>query len=138
MVVVAIGYPDRFGSGGDGRYHRREERDEHKAVADCSSGAFAADYRCCQQRYKNLVRNPGVEAAFAELKDEYANNDVLSSYCHQLTHVIGRTAAELYGDLPTTYSHGDSLCWSGYYHGALETFVARIGPDKNVFGKGEG
>ena len=36
----------------------------------------------------------------------------------------------MYGDIPTTYSHGDSFCWSGYYHGAMEATVAKIGPDK--------
>ncbi len=100
-----------------------------KAVTDCS-GPLATDYACYQQRYQDLVRDSGVDVAFAQLKDEYANNDFVRSGCHQLTHVIGRAAADLYGDLPTTYSHGDSFCWSGYYHGAMETFVARIGPEK--------
>jgi hypothetical protein len=36
----------------------------------------------------------------------------------------------VYGDIPNTYSKGDNFCWSGYYHGAMEATVAKIGPDK--------
>ncbi len=98
------------------------------ATADCS-GTFANDYICYQQRYKDIVRDQGVEAAFAEIRYELAKNGLASSNCHQLTHVIGRAAAELYGDIPATYGRGDSLCGSGYYHGAMETIVARIGAE---------
>ncbi len=97
-------------------------------ITDCS-GPLATDYACYQQRYEDLARTSGAETAFAKLKDEYANNIFVRANCHQLTHVIGRTSADLYGDLPATYSHGDSFCWSGYYHGAMETFAARIGPE---------
>ncbi len=45
-------------------------------------------------------------------------------------HVIGRAAAKKYPTLTETYKHGDNFCWSGYYHGAIETVAQRIGPDK--------
>jgi len=99
------------------------------AHLDCSAAA-SKDYPCIQQRYQDLVRNLGVEAAFAELKGEMATNNFINSNCHQISHVIGRVAADLYGDIPNTYSHGNSFCGSGYYHGALETIVAKIGPDR--------
>jgi hypothetical protein len=47
-----------------------------------------------------------------------------------MTHVIGRAAFDLYGDLSTTYAQGDNFCWSGYYHGAMEAVAAKLGPDK--------
>jgi hypothetical protein len=99
------------------------------AHLDCSA-APSNDYPCIQQRYQDLVRNLGVEAAFAELQGEMATNNFISSHCHQISHVIGRVAADIYGDIPNTYSHGNSFCGSGYYHGALETIVAKIGPDR--------
>ncbi|MDQ4003826.1 MAG: hypothetical protein M3259_08335, partial [Actinomycetota bacterium] len=37
---------------------------------DCSE-ELASDYACFQERYQGLVRGSGVEAAFAQLKDEY-------------------------------------------------------------------
>jgi hypothetical protein len=98
-------------------------------VVDCS-GASATDYACYQRRYQSLVQGSGVKAAFAELKDEYEKNEFVKTNCHQLTHVIGRAAVDLYGDLSSTYSRGDNFCWSGYYHGAMEAVVAKIGPDR--------
>ena len=102
-----------------------------KTAIDCS-GPSANDYSCYQERYQSLVRDSGVKAAFDELKDEYSKNQFVKTNCHQLTHVIGRAALDLYGDLSTTYGQGDSFCWSGYYHGAMEAVVAKIGPDKIV------
>ena len=90
---------------------------------DCS-GPKANDFSCYQKRYEDLVYNSGVEAAFAYLKDDFAKDKFVQASCHELTHTIGRAAAELYGDVASTYSRGDDFCGSGYYHGALETIVA--------------
>jgi hypothetical protein len=102
---------------------------QNKAAADCS-GASSTDYACYQERFQNLVRLSGVEAAFDELKDEHEKNDYVYNNCHQMTHVIGRAAADLYGDIPSTLSKGDDFCGSGYYHGAMEDFVANVGPQE--------
>jgi hypothetical protein len=99
------------------------------ATLDCS-GAKETDYACYQQRYQDLVDDFGVNAAFTDLKDEYDKNEFVKAQCHQMTHVIGRAAVGVYGDLSGAYSHGDNFCWSGYYHGAMEAIVAKIGPDK--------
>jgi hypothetical protein len=97
---------------------------------DCS-GPKANDFSCYQKRYEDLVYNSGVQAAFADLKDQFAKEQFVKASCHQLTHSIGRAAAELYGgDVPSTYSRGDDFCGSGYYHGAMQTVVANIGADK--------
>ena len=103
------------------------------ATTDCS-GDSSTDFACLQRRYQDLVRGPGVKAAFAELKDELTRNELAKSNCHELTHIIGHAATELYGDVPTTYSQGDSFCGSGYFHGALEGIVAKIGLDQVLEG----
>lgn len=105
------------------------QRAASEAAADCS-GALSTDYACYQKRYRELVLGSGVEAAFVELKDEHTKDEFVRANCHQLTHVIGRAAAELYGDLPTTYGWGDGFCTAGYYHGAMEAIVAKIGADQ--------
>jgi hypothetical protein len=97
-------------------------------VADCS-GASATDYACYKERYRALVLDSGVEAAFADLKYEHEKSGFVRAACHQLTHVIGRTAAERYGDVAGAYSRGDPFCSSGYYHGVTEAFVGRIGAE---------
>ncbi len=95
------------------------------ATADCS-GPSDKDH-VCYQRYRDLTFASGVEAAFAKLKDEYEKDDFVKLNCHQITHVIGYAAAELYGDLPSTYARGDPFCSSGYYHGAIQTLVVKTG-----------
>lgn len=72
------------------------------AVADCS-GALSSDFACYQERYQDLVRVPGVETAFDELKEGYEKNKFVRFNCHQLSHVIGLAAAERYGDVQGTY-----------------------------------
>lgn len=98
---------------------------------DCS-GARANDYACYQQRYQDLVHYSGVKAAFDDLKDQYDKNEFVKDNCHQMTHVIGRAAVDLYSDISTAFGQGDNFCWSGYYHGAMEAIVAKMGPDKVV------
>ena len=106
------------------------EQTGSNTAIDCSAHK-ANDFSCYQERYQNLVYNSGVEAAFAYLKDDFTKEQVVKESCHELTHVIGRAAAELYGgDVDSTYGRGDDFCGSGYYHGAMQTIVANIGADK--------
>jgi hypothetical protein len=97
--------------------------------ADCS-GTSSTNHACYQKRYESLVRDSGVEATFAELKDEFTKDEFVNSKCHHLAHVIGRVAAELYGDIASTYSRGDNFCASGYYHGAVEAVMATLGAEE--------
>ncbi len=99
------------------------------ATADCSSASLTS-YLCYQQRYQDLVRDYGVEAAFGKLKNELTTDEFARSNCHLLTHFIGHAAADLSNDVGTVYSHGDNFCGSGYYHGAMEAIVAKVGPDQ--------
>jgi hypothetical protein len=128
IVVVGPSFTDRS-STEVAQQSASEPSTTGETPADCS-GDLASDYACYQERYQSLVRGSGVEAAFADLKDEYEKNEFVRAQCHQLTHVVGRAALDLYGDLSNTYSRGDNFCWSGYYHGAMEAIVAKIGPDE--------
>ena len=73
-------------------------RAEGEEAADCS-GALSTDFACHRERYRDLVHDSGVEAAFAELKSEYEKNDFVKTTCHQLSHVMGRAAAERYATM---------------------------------------
>ncbi len=97
-----------------------------RSSAGCS-GALSTDFSCHQQRYKDLVLESGVEAAFAELKSEHKKSDFVRSACHQLTHAIGRAAAERHGGVSGAYTRGEHFCGTGYYHGVMETVTAGMG-----------
>lgn len=87
-------------------------------------------FDCYEQYYQNLVKTQGVSAAFANLRTEFGLNSYISSQCHPLAHVIGSAAVDKYPTVAEAYTHGDSFCWSGYYHGVLEGVVAKIGRQK--------
>ncbi len=99
------------------------------AVADLEgcAGDLSINFECYETMYQRLVKEKGIPAAIADLKIRYDQNEYVKSQCHPLTHVIGRAAAEKFTEVADTYKEGDSFCWSGYYHGVLETFVSRIG-----------
>lgn len=84
-------------------------------------------FSCFENYYRGLVAGSGVKTAFDDLKARYEANPFLKSQCHQLTHVIGRSAVDLYPTLPAMFSNGDSFCWSGYYHGVMETIAGNAG-----------
>ena len=118
------------------------QQTESNPAMDCSApwafGSFGNDFSCYQKHYQNVVNNSGVEAAFTDLKEEFTNEQFVRTTCHELTHGIGRAAADLYGgDVASTFSRGDDFCGSGYYHGAMETIVANIGAD-NILDEADG
>lgn len=93
-------------------------------------GIDSQEFSCWQQRYNAMVKEQSTKAAFADFREAYATIPFVKSSCHQIGHVIGRAAALKYKSLSETYAHGDNFCWSGYYHGAVETVAAEIGADK--------
>lgn len=103
------------------------------AVAHCGVRS-TQDYSCFEKRYRRLTERSGTPAAFRALKQDYRNAPFVKAVCHGLAHEIGRTAAERYGNVANTYARGDTFCGSGYYHGAMETIVSRIGPNRALAG----
>ena len=96
-------------------------------ATDVCLGAKHSDFSCYDELFKNLTNEKGTAASFGLLRKIYPINDYVRSQCHPITHVIGRTAALLYPTAAEAYKYGDSYCWSGYYHGVLETMVFKIG-----------
>ena len=84
-------------------------------------------FNCERDYYKGLVDKYGVPAAFADLKKRYQSDPFTVAQCHPLAHVIGREATVFYPTVSDAYTHGDSFCWSGYYHGVMEGIIAKIG-----------
>lgn len=84
-------------------------------------------FSCYEKHYQALIKNKGIPAAFTDLKARYAKDAYVRAQCHPLTHVIGREAALKFKTPGEAYSAGDSYCWSGYYHGVLETYVDKVG-----------
>ena len=97
-----------------------------KSLSDCPD----SDYRCYAAYYATLTYDNDPAAAFADIKQAYNTDSYVKSECHQLVHIIGRTALKKYGSLASAYVKGDNFCWSGYQHGATEQAISEVGGDR--------
>src|SRR3989338_5834086 len=88
--------------------------------------AGGGDFTCYENYYRALTKQKGVAYAFADLKQRYSGSGYVKAQCHPLTHIIGREAANVYGQIGRAYANGDGFCWSGYYHGVMEGVVGEI------------
>jgi hypothetical protein len=84
-------------------------------------------FNCFKAHYSHLVGHFGIDAAFDDIKKRFKEDIRVETNCHPLVHVIGQEASLKYKTVSEAYLHGDSFCWSGYYHGILEGFIGRIG-----------
>jgi hypothetical protein len=100
---------------------------QHAATFTYKCNGDPKSLPCLQQQYQTLTIQKGVPAAFIQLKKIYNTDATVRAYCHQLTHAIGRTEADAVNNVDAAYSQGDNFCWSGYYHGVMESIVVRIG-----------
>lgn len=89
----------------------------------------AENLLCMGEYYDRIVEEQGVEVAFDDIKARYAVSPFVQSSCHQLSHEIGHSAAHLYKTPSLAFTHGDTFCWSGYYHGVMETIVEDVGEE---------
>lgn len=76
--------------------------------------------------YTSLVVNEGVDAAFKKVKEQYKKDSFVYTQCHQIMHVIGRTASKEFSSVGEAFKEGDAFCWSGYYHGIMEGFLYEV------------
>jgi hypothetical protein len=86
-------------------------------------------FACYKHELEKIVDSQGPEQAFAMLRAPYNSVDYVKSQCHQLVHIVGRSAYLKYNNLGDTFTHGDQFCWSGYYHGALEELSKQKGEE---------
>ncbi len=82
---------------------------------------------CLRKYYSDLSAKEGPTKAFDVLKAAYQTDARVKSECHQLTHAIGRAEAEKQESISDVFSKGDQFCWAGYFHGAMEMFMSKIG-----------
>jgi hypothetical protein len=98
-------------------------------LSECQKTAVK-DYQCYAKYYATLSYTQGTASAMKDMEAEYNTDEFVKSQCHQLTHVVGRTAYEKTNSLEKAYAEGDNFCWSGFYHGAIEQAAKRLGAEK--------
>lgn len=98
-------------------------------VYQCTPQA-PSSIECFQQKYKDMVISKGLKPTFDQLRVDYAKDPSVVASCHQITHAIGREAAAELKTVEASFSQGDNICWSGYYHGVMEEIASSIGTAK--------
>lgn len=88
-----------------------------------------ATFGCYRKLLEKITNERSPKEAFDLVKQQYDSVPYVKSQCHQLAHVIGRTALAKHKNISDTFSLGDKYCWSGYYHGAMEELVDSRGYD---------
>lgn len=96
-------------------------------ISECTSGQ---DFKCYSDYFESKTQTSSALDAITEMKTLATTNEYVKAQCHQLIHVVGRTAYEKYGSLTDAYTKGDSYCWSGYYHGITEAAIGAMGPER--------
>jgi hypothetical protein len=99
------------------------------AIAACT-GAEAIDFACYKRRYHAMVQADGARAAIRDLNARAQRLGYVRAACHQLMHGIGRDAGR--GDGIGAFGQGDDTCSSGFFHGVVESVMARDGPARVV------
>lgn len=105
--------------------HRAEQSAQQTFSYNCNGDSESL--LCLEQSYQSITEQKGVAAAFVKLKASYNTDPAVHADCHQLAHVIGRTEADIVNNVDTAYALGDNFCWSGYYHGVMESIVTKVG-----------
>jgi len=95
------------------------------AIAACH-GAAALEFECFERREVQIVHTRGAAPALRDLARQRARNGYVRAACHQLTHRVGRAAGARDG--MRAFDDGTPMCSSGYYHGVIESVMAKIGP----------
>ena len=97
-----------------------------RQLSECQQAA-TKEYQCYAKYFADAAYSQSIGASMSEMESAYDSDEYIKSQCHQLAHVVGRTAFEKTGSLEKAYAEGDNFCWSGFYHGAIEHAITRLG-----------
>ncbi|MEX2587401.1 MAG: copper resistance protein CopC [Actinomycetota bacterium] len=85
---------------------------------------------CYTQYFSALMKEQDAGVAVAKIHEVAQSSSYVASQCHQMTHDLGREAADHYDSLGEALSFEASACWSGYYHGVVEEKLARYDDER--------
>ncbi|HEX2178964.1 MAG TPA: copper resistance protein CopC [Actinomycetota bacterium] len=110
------------GAGGGGDQDAGEALLAAEPVGDVSecSGLNVGQQNCYKTYFSALMRREDAGVAVSKILELSQEDDYVATQCHQITHDLGRDAADYYDTLGEALSFEASACWSGYYHGVVE------------------
>jgi hypothetical protein len=96
----------------------------------CENAPQDQKYKCYETYFVDTENNYGATTAQKELADLIKTDSYIQSQCHPIAHTLGRTAYKKYGSVPNATKYATEVCWSGYYHGIMEAYMAKFDDNK--------
>jgi hypothetical protein len=83
---------------------------------------------CYEKYFDTVVKQDGSGSALAQLEKLNKQDGSVEAICHTVIHRIGHSALKFYGtvDKAIAAGNGSEICWSGYYHGVMEQYMAKF------------
>lgn len=114
--------------------HKPKTRTEQKAAVtktaveihtECEAKAQPTlVFGCYEQAFKDDMAANGARSTLTLLDDIQKLGGYGQSNCHPLAHKIGNLALHYYGTVLAASPYYLPVCYSGYYHGLLEEYLA--------------
>lgn len=91
----------------------------------CETNSSPPQSRRCYENYlSDLLKVEGSAKALFQLKKLEEDSQLVRQYCHEIAHTLGHVAFQRYRIISEALKKGDHTCFSGYYHGVLESALA--------------
>lgn len=126
-VIVAITYPEREGA--------PSIVSEALRAGRCPDGS-PERLSCLADLVNDVLKEQGLDAAYDSIVTFSKTEPRFEKYCHDITHTLGVAAYEIFanqkefGDFQLTQK--TLYCSFGFYHGFMETLVAKTGDFKKA------
>ncbi|MBW3538332.1 hypothetical protein KY386_02470 [Candidatus Parcubacteria bacterium] len=102
------------------------------AADPCAQNSEDNRYDCYTNHFVGMVKQAGADRALARLDALSQADAYVLAQCHPLIHEIGRAAYERYGSVTEAAKYASELCWSGYYHGVMESYMSTFDDAKLI------
>lgn len=99
----------------------------HEEVTGLESGNTHDEfYINLKKRFEKIVIESNPRDAIGVLQEESAKDQKTLAFCHDVLHVIGRTAFGKYGSFKEAVMYQSDFCNSGYIHGLFESYFNSV------------
>ncbi len=96
------------------------------AAPQCVQSDLTLQFRCYESYFNTITDTHGAKTTLTKLDELRQKDSYLQTQCHPLIHSIGRHAYKFYGSVSEASKYATEICWSGYYHGIMEAYMAQF------------
>lgn len=91
---------------------------------NCYSNQSLEKSKCYKDSAKYLSNNFNLNTIFSVLEKTESHQEVFEA-CHSTLHFLGQYEYERINDISKALEKGNPICFAGFYHGILESYLAQ-------------